>query len=122
MNSLAISYDDVVGAQKRLAGVARRTPVLTSATADAMAGARLFFKCENFQRMGAFKFRGAFNAISRFTPEQRANGVVTFSSGNHAQAIALSARLLDVRAVIVMPTDAPVVKLMATRGYGAEVI
>ena len=122
MNSLAISYDDVVGAQKRLAGVARRTPVLTSSAADAMVGARLFFKCENFQRMGAFKFRGAFNAISQFTPEQRANGVVTFSSGNHAQAIALSARLLDVKAVIVMPTDAPAVKLTATRGYGAEVV
>ncbi len=122
MTSLAISFDDVAGAQKRIAGVAHRTPVLTSTTADAMVGAHLFFKCENFQRMGAFKFRGAFNAISQFTPQQRANGVVTFSSGNHAQAVALSARLLDVKAVIVMPTDAPAVKLAATRGYGAEVI
>jgi threo-3-hydroxy-L-aspartate ammonia-lyase len=122
MTSLAISFDDIAGAQKRLAGVAHRTPVLTSTAADAMVGARLFFKCENFQRIGAFKFRGAFNAISQFTPQQRANGVVTFSSGNHAQAIALSARLLDVKAVIVMPTDAPAVKLAATRGYGAEVI
>jgi threonine dehydratase len=122
MNSLAISFDDVAGAQKRLAGVAHRTPVLTSTTADAMVGARLFFKCENFQRMGAFKFRGAFNAISRFTPRQRARGVVTFSSGNHAQAIALSARLLDVKAVILMPADAPAVKLSATRGYGGEIV
>ncbi len=122
MTPLAISFDDIVAAQKRLAGVAHRTPVLTSTTADAMVGARLFFKCENFQRMGAFKFRGAFNAISQFSPEQRANGVVTFSSGNHAQAIALSARLLDGKAVIVMPTDAPAVKLAATRGYGAEVV
>ena len=122
MTSLAISFDDIAGAQKRIAGVAHRTPVLTSTTADTMVGAHLFFKCENFQRMGAFKFRGAFNAISQFTPRQRANGVVTFSSGNHAQAIALSARLLDVNAVIVMPTDAPAVKLAATRGYGAEII
>jgi threonine dehydratase len=122
MTSLAISFDDVAAAQRRLAGVAHRTPVLTSTTADAVVGAHLFFKCENFQRMGAFKFRGAFNAISQFTPRQRANGVVTFSSGNHAQAIALSARLLDVKAVIVMPTDAPAVKLAATRGYGAEII
>jgi threo-3-hydroxy-L-aspartate ammonia-lyase len=122
MNSLAISFDDVARAQKRIAGVTHRTPVLTSTTANERVGAQLFFKCENFQRMGAFKFRGAFNAISQFTPEQRANGVVAFSSGNHAQAIALSGRLLDVKAVIVMPTDAPAVKVAATRGYGGEVI
>ena len=122
MNSLAISFDDVAGAQKRIAGVAHRTPVLTSTTANEKVGAQLFFKCENLQRMGAFKFRGAFNAISQFTTQQRANGVVAFSSGNHAQAIALSARLLDVKAVIVMPTDAPAVKVAATRGYGGEVI
>ncbi|MGO9770652.1 MAG: threo-3-hydroxy-L-aspartate ammonia-lyase [Roseiarcus sp.] len=122
MTPLAISFDDIERAQKRLAGVAHRTPVLTSKTADERTGARLFFKCENFQRTGAFKFRGAFNAISQFTPAQRANGVVAFSSGNHAQAIALSARLLGVKAVIVMPTDAPAIKLAATRGYGAEVV
>ncbi len=122
MTPLAIAFDDILGAEKRLAGVAHRTPVMTSTTADERAGAKLFFKCENFQRAGAFKFRGAFNAISQFTPAQRASGVVAFSSGNHAQAIALSARLLGVKAVIVMPTDAPAVKLAATRGYGAEVV
>jgi threo-3-hydroxy-L-aspartate ammonia-lyase len=122
MSSLAISFDDNVSAQKRLAGVAHRTPVLTSATANEKAGAQLFFKCENFQRMGAFKFLGGFNAISQFTSEQRAKGVVAFSSGNHAQAIALSARLLGVKAVIVMPKDAPAVKVAATRGYGGEII
>lgn len=91
-------------------------------TANALAGAELFFKCENFQRMGAFKFRGAYNAIAQFTPEQKAGGVITFSSGNHAQAIALSAQLLGVKAVIVMPQDAPAVKVEATRGYGGEVV
>ena len=122
MTPLAISFDDILSAQKRIAGVAHRTPVLTSTTADAMTGAQLFFKAENFQRMGAFKFRGGFNAVSQLTPAQRANGVVAFSSGNHAQAIALSARLLDVKAVIIMPTDAPTAKLAATRGYGGEVV
>ena len=122
MTPLAISFDDVIAAQKRIAGAAHRTPVLTSTTADAMTGAQLFFKAENFQRMGAFKFRGGFNAVSQLTPEQRAKGVVAFSSGNHAQAIALSARLLDVKAVIIMPTDAPAAKLAATRGYGGEVV
>ena len=122
MTPLAISFDDILSAQKRIAGVAHRTPVLTSTTADAMTGAQLFFKAENFQRMGAFKFRGGFNAVSQLTPAQRANGVVAFSSGNHAQAIALSARLLDVKAVIIMPTDAPAAKLAATRGYGGEVV
>lgn len=122
MPSLAISYDDIVQAHVRIDGVAHRTPVLTSSTADAMTQAKLFFKCENFQRMGAFKFRGAYNAIAQFTPEQRARGVVAFSSGNHAQAIALAARLLDVRAVIVMPADAPQIKVTATRGYGGKVV
>lgn len=122
MTPLAISFDDILSAQKRIAGVAHRTPVLTSTTADAMTGAQLFFKAENFQRMGAFKFRGGFNAVSQLTPAQRANGVVAFSSGNHAQAIALSARLLDVKAVIIMPTEAPAAKLAATRGYGGEVV
>ncbi|MFC5473945.1 threo-3-hydroxy-L-aspartate ammonia-lyase [Paraherbaspirillum soli] len=122
MSSLAISFDDIIRAHERIAGVAHRTPVLTSTTANDRTGAQIFFKCENFQRAGAFKFRGAYNAISQFTPEQRAHGVVTFSSGNHAQGIALSARLLGVKAVIVMPTDAPAIKVAATRGYGAEVI
>jgi threonine dehydratase len=122
MNEFAISYDDILGAAGRLKGRAHRTPVLTSTTADQRCEARLFFKCENFQRMGAFKFRGAYNAIAQFTPEQLAGGVVSFSSGNHAQAIALSARELKTKAVILMPSDAPKIKLEATRGYGAEVI
>jgi threonine dehydratase len=96
--------------------------VFTSRTADARTGARLFFKCENLQRMGAFKFRGAYNALSKFTPAQRRTGVIAFSSGNHAQATALSARLLGMPAVIVMPQDAPALKITATREYGAEVI
>ncbi len=119
---LAITYGDIVAAHDRIREAAHRTPVLTSRTADAMTGARLFFKAENFQRMGAFKFRGAFNAISQFTAEQKRGGVLAFSSGNHAQAIALSARELGVPAVILMPQDAPQMKIDATRGYGAEVI
>lgn len=119
---LPIEYADVTAAAERLAGVAHRTPVLTSRTFDALTSARTFFKCENLQRMGAFKFRGAYNALARFTPEQRRGGVITFSSGNHAQAIALSARLLGMPAVIVMPKDAPAVKLEATKGYGGEVV
>ncbi|MHA6820593.1 threo-3-hydroxy-L-aspartate ammonia-lyase [Ralstonia pseudosolanacearum] len=122
MTTLPITYDDVVAAHARLQGQAHRTPVLTSTTANALTGAELFFKCENFQRTGAFKFRGAYNALSQFTPEQRKAGVITFSSGNHAQAIALSARLLGMRAVIVMPKDAPAIKVEATRGYGGEVV
>jgi len=122
VTALSISFEDVTAAHRRIEGHAHRTPVLTSATADALTGARLFFKCENFQRMGAFKFRGAFNAIAQFTPEQKAAGVVTYSSGNHAQAIALAARLQGVKAVIVMPEDAPAVKVAATRGYGGEVV
>ncbi|MGB2819135.1 MAG: threo-3-hydroxy-L-aspartate ammonia-lyase [Burkholderiaceae bacterium] len=120
--SLAIAFDDVAAAAGRLAGVAHRTPVMTSRTADAICGGRLFFKCENLQRMGAFKFRGAYNALSQFTAEQRRAGAIAFSSGNHAQAIALSARLLGMPAVIVMPKDAPQMKIDATRGYGAEVL
>jgi threonine dehydratase len=116
------TYDDVVAAARRLEGQARRTPVMTSSTIDAEFGARVFFKCENFQRAGAFKFRGAFNALSRFDAAQRRAGVVAFSSGNHAQAIALSARLLGMPATIVMPRDAPAAKVAATRGYGGEVV
>jgi threo-3-hydroxy-L-aspartate ammonia-lyase len=118
----AITYADVAAAHERLAGVAHRTPTLSSATADARTGASVFFKCENMQRMGAFKLRGAYNALARFTPEQKVGGVIAFSSGNHAQAIALSASLLGMRSVIVMPEDAPSVKVDATRGYGGEVI
>lgn len=115
-------YDDVVAAAARLEGHAHRTPVMRSRTADARCGAQFFFKCENFQRMGAFKFRGAFNALSKFDAVQRKAGVIAFSSGNHAQAIALAARILGMPSVIVMPTDAPAAKLAATRGYGAEVV
>jgi threo-3-hydroxy-L-aspartate ammonia-lyase len=120
--TLPISFADVQAAAQRLNGVAHRTPVATSSTADAMTGAQLFFKCENFQRMGAFKFRGAYNALAQFTAEQRRGGVAAFSSGNHAQGIALAAKLLGMPAVIVMPNDSPAIKLAATRGYGAEVI
>jgi threonine dehydratase len=116
------AYADVVDAAQRLHGVAHRTPVLTSHTADALADAQVFFKCENFQRMGAFKFRGAYNALSHFDAAQRRAGVVTFSSGNHAQAIALSARLQGMQAAIIMPHDAPAAKVEATRGYGGEII
>ncbi|SDB84822.1 threo-3-hydroxy-L-aspartate ammonia-lyase [Paraburkholderia lycopersici] len=122
MSTLPITFEDVAAAHERLRGVAHRTPVLTSRTVNERTGAQVFFKCENLQRMGAFKFRGAYNAIAQFTPDQKAAGVITFSSGNHAQAIALSARLLGVKAVIVMPHDAPAVKVEATRGYGGEVI
>jgi threonine dehydratase len=119
---MALTFADVAAAHERIKAVAKRTPVLTSATIDALTGARVHFKCENFQRMGAFKFRGAYNALSQLDPEQKRKGVVAFSSGNHAQAVALSGRLLGVPATIVMPTDAPKVKLEATRGYGAEVV
>ncbi len=118
----APTLDDVRAAAQRLAGYAHRTPVLTSRRIDAELGASVFFKCENLQRVGAFKFRGAFSALSRFTPEQRRAGVVAYSSGNHAQAVALAAQLLGVPATIVMPHDAPASKVAATRGYGAEVV
>ncbi|HEF5869689.1 TPA: threo-3-hydroxy-L-aspartate ammonia-lyase [Burkholderia cenocepacia] len=123
MNSPTLpTYDDVAAAAARLEGHAHRTPVLTSRTVDDALGAQVFFKCENLQRMGAFKFRGAFNALSRFDAEQRRHGVVAFSSGNHAQAIALSARILGIPATIVMPQDAPAAKMAATRGYGGNVV
>jgi threonine dehydratase len=121
-DDLPVTYADVAAAAGTLAGHAHRTPVLTSRTVDARTGARVFFKCENYQRIGAFKFRGAFNALSRLPDEQKRRGVLTYSSGNHAQAVALAAQLLGMQAVIVMPQDAPSVKLAATRGYGAEVI
>jgi threonine dehydratase len=123
LDSLTLpNYNDVKAAAARLAGHAHRTPVLTSRQANQRLGAELFFKSENFQRMGAFKFRGAFNALSRFDAAQRKAGVVAFSSGNHAQAIALSAQLLGIPATIVMPSDAPAAKVAATKGYGGDVV
>ena len=120
--NLPVTYADVAAAAQRLAGAAHRTPVLTSSTANARTGAQLFFKAENLQRMGAFKFRGAYNAIAKLDAAAKKRGVLAFSSGNHAQAIALAGRLQGVAAAIVMPSDAPATKLAATRGYGAEVI
>src|SRR5881227_2865913 len=116
------TYADVDDAARQIAGGAHRTPVATSRTVDARTGARVFFKCENLQRAGAFKFRGAYNALSRLSAEDRRRGVVTFSSGNHAQAIALAGQLLDIPRVIVMPSDAPAVKRRATEAYGGEVV
>ncbi len=116
------TFSDVESAAAQIRGVAHRTPVLTSRTIDERTGAEVFFKCENLQRGGAFKFRGAYNALSRLSPEERRRGVVTFSSGNHAQAIALAGRVLNIPRVIVMPSDAPDVKRVATAGYGGEVV
>ena len=116
------TFDDVLAAARRIEGHAHRTPVLTSRTLNAELGAEVYFKCENFQRIGAFKFRGAFNALSQFDERQRRAGVVAFSSGNHAQAIALSARILGIPATILMPQDAPAAKVAATRGYGGNVV
>ena len=119
---MSITYEDIVAAAGRIDGHAHRTPVLTSRTANEELGAEIFFKAENMQRMGAFKFRGGFNALSRFNEAQRKAGVVAFSSGNHAQAIALSAKLLGIPATIIMPEDAPASKIAATRGYGGNVV
>jgi threonine dehydratase len=121
-SKVAVTFDDVRAAAGRLRGVAHRTPVVTSRTLDERTGARVFLKAENLQRMGAFKFRGAYNRLAQLTPAERAGGVVAFSSGNHAQGVALAAQLLGIPAAIVMPADAPEAKLAATRGYGAEVI
>jgi threonine dehydratase len=119
---LPVTYADVEAAAARIAGRAHRTPVVTSGTVNARTGAEVLFKCENFQRIGAFKFRGAYNALVQLDEAQQRRGVLAFSSGNHAQAIALAGQLLGIRTTIVMPDDAPPVKLAATRGYGAEVI
>jgi len=116
------TYQDVLDAAERLRGHAHLTPVLRSRTLDAALGAQVFMKCENLQRIGAFKFRGAFNALSKLSGEQRTRGVVAFSSGNHAQAVALAGKLLDIPATILMPSDAPVAKMDATRGYGGNVV
>ncbi|MBN2126629.1 MAG: threo-3-hydroxy-L-aspartate ammonia-lyase [Deltaproteobacteria bacterium] len=115
-------FKDVLAAKKRLAGQANRTPLMTSRTLNREVGAEVFLKCENFQRMGAFKFRGAFNAMSRLSKEQRERGVITYSSGNHAQAVALVGGLLGIGAIVVMPRDAPAIKRAATEAYGARVI
>ncbi|MCX7272456.1 MAG: threo-3-hydroxy-L-aspartate ammonia-lyase [Burkholderiales bacterium] len=120
--TLPIDFADIQAAAQRLRPVAHRTPTLRSRTADERTGAKVFFKCENLQRIGAFKFRGAYNALARFSPAQREAGAVTFSSGNHAQAVALSARLLGMPATIIMPGDAPAMKIAATRGYGADIV
>ena len=121
-SKLPVHYDDVAAAARRLEGVAHRTPAMTSRTVNEHTGAQVYFKCENFQRMGAFKFRGAYNTLAQLSPEEKSRGVVAYSSGNHAQAVALAGRLLGVKAVIVMPQDAPQVKIDATRGYGGDVI
>ncbi|MBP0020980.1 MAG: threo-3-hydroxy-L-aspartate ammonia-lyase [Cyanobacteria bacterium SBLK] len=117
-----ITYADIEAAADRLEGVAHRTPVMTSRQFNERTQSQVFFKCENFQRIGAFKFRGAYNALSQLSPEKKQKGVVTYSSGNHAQAVALSGKLLEIPTTIVMPRDAPEVKIAATRGYGAEII
>jgi threonine dehydratase len=122
MPTLSVSFDDVRAARERIAAHVHRTPVLTSRQIDERVGCRVFFKCETLQRVGAFKARGAFSRLTLLTPEERARGVVAFSSGNHAQAVALAARELGIRATIVMPQDAPASKVEATRGYGARVI
>jgi threonine dehydratase len=122
MSNDTVTFADVQAAAARLHGQAHRTPIITSETFNQMAGCRVYFKCENLQRAGAFKFRGAYNALSLLSPEQRRRGVVAFSSGNHAQGLALAAKALNVPAVVVMPSDAPPIKMEATRGYGAEVV
>jgi len=119
---VTISLEDVEAAAARLKGIAHRTPVLTSRTVDRVAGGTLLLKAENFQRGGAFKLRGAYNRISSLSSRERARGVVTYSSGNHAQAVAIAAGLVGTTAVVVMPADAPESKLAATRAYGAEVV
>lgn len=118
----AVTFDDVAAAQRRLRGHAHRTPVATSRTLDEALGARVFLKCENLQRMGAFKFRGAYNAVEQIPAAERGRGVLAYSSGNHAQAVALACRLLGVPATVVMPRDAPAAKRAATEGYGARVV
>src|SRR3954465_13555458 len=119
---MTVTYADIAAAHEAATPHPIRTPVLSSAAIDAATGASVFFKCENLQNMGAFKFRGAYNALSQLSKEEKSRGVIAFSSGNHAQAVALAGRMLGIKAVIVIPADAPKVKLDATRGYGAEVV
>ncbi len=115
-------YEKVLAAQKRLKGFSNLTPVLTSGTLDNLCGSKVFMKCENFQKVGAFKFRGAFNAISQLNDEERSRGVITYSSGNHAQAVALVGKILGIKTIVVMPDNAPAIKRAATEGYGANII
>lgn len=115
-------FDKILAAARRIEGVAHRTPVMTSRLLDEVTGNTVFLKCENFQRMGAFKFRGAYNAVTALAPEARQRGIVTYSSGNHAQAIALTGKLLGIPTTVVMPSDAPAVKFAATQGYGAAIV
>jgi threonine dehydratase len=117
-----VTFDEVLAAARQIAGAAHRTPVMTSRLLDTACGNQVFLKCENFQRVGAFKFRGAYNAISRLSAAEKAAGVITHSSGNHAQAVALVSQLLGVKATIVMPNRAPALKLAATRDYGAAIV
>ncbi|WNZ49106.1 threo-3-hydroxy-L-aspartate ammonia-lyase [Leptolyngbya boryana CZ1] len=117
-----VAYSDILAAADRLAGIAHKTPVITSRLVNHRTGAQVFFKCENFQRSGSFKFRGAYNAMAQLSDEQKQRGVLAYSSGNHGQALALAGELLDIPVTIVMPSDAPVVKKAATESYGAEVI
>ncbi|MGK7948646.1 MAG: threo-3-hydroxy-L-aspartate ammonia-lyase [Xenococcaceae cyanobacterium] len=117
-----VTYRDIEAAAERLHARSHRTPVITSSTVDNLTKARVFFKCENFQRTGSFKFRGAYNALSQLSANQKQQGIITYSSGNHAQGVSLAGKLLDIPTTIVMPNNAPAVKLAATRGYGAEVI
>ena len=117
-----LTFNEILAARQRIEGIAHRTPVLTSRSFNERSGCEVFFKCENLQRAGAFKFRGAYNKISSLSEEERSRGVLAYSSGNHAQATALAAKLFGVPAVIVMPHDAPEVKVKATRGYGAEIV
>lgn len=119
---LPVTYPDIEAAAKRLAGVAHRTPILTCRSVSEIADSQVFFKCENFQRAGSFKFRGAYNALAQLSDAQKQRGVLTYSSGNHGQALALAGKLLDIPITVVMPEDAPAVKLAATRGYGAQII
>ena len=121
-SNLAVTYQDIAAAAKNGCGIVHRTPVITSTTVNQEIDSEVFFKCENFQRAGSFKFRGAYNALSGLSSTQKQQGVITYSSGNHAQAIALAGKLLNIPRTIAMPSNAPDVKIAATRGYGAEVI
>ncbi len=115
-------FDKIEEARKKLMGIAHKTPVINSRTLNKLVNAEVFLKCENFQRTGAFKFRGAYNAISKLSNQERQKGVITYSSGNHAQAVALVGKLLNIKTIVVMPKNSPVIKIAATQGYGAEII
>ena len=118
----SVTFEDILSAAEQIAGIAHRTPVATSRLLDAACGNRMYLKCENLQRMGAFKFRGAYNAITRLSAAEKERGIIAYSSGNHAQAVALVSQILGLQATIVMPQNAPRLKLEATRSYGAQVV